>query len=98
MFSHLFRVEPTAIPLANIERERRQADFQGIVSSKEDVESLANDSKDQAMINQRQNRAFTVTFSTTTTSYFFTSTVVRKTLNLAASTALSCVPVGYLVC
>ncbi|KAI9563688.1 hypothetical protein GHT06_011152 [Daphnia sinensis] len=96
--TQVLQVEPTEIPLANIERERRQTDFQGIASSKEDVESLLEDSKDQAVINQRQHRALTVTFSTTSTTYFFTSTVVKKTLNLAASTALSCVPVGYLVC
>lgn len=95
----VYSVEPTAIPTASVDRERRQADDfqQRIISSKEDVDGNAQ----LQLLQQRQNRALTVTFTTTTTSYVYSSTVVKKTISLVAAAdngKVTCLPIGFVVC
>ena len=94
------RVETTKIP-TNMDRDVRQADYQQTIDSSKDEDSFVSgkdDGDNVQMTFRRQNRALVVTFTTTTTSYIFSSTVVKKTLNLAVSTGLSCLPSGFAVC
>lgn len=49
---------------------------------------------------RRQVRALvlTVTTTSTVTSYSFSTTTLKKTVALSGPNALSCLPVGYIVC
>ena len=99
----LFRVVPSEIP-ATLEDRKQQLDS-SVASSKEEEEEDERPTGDR-----RLGRAFLgssnnfvnqqiITLSTTVTSYFFNSTVIKKTISPAIAAAqLGCLPPGMVLC
>jgi hypothetical protein len=84
-----FRLLPTAIQ--NFENYPVETQ---IASSRDEVPQLHG-----SLIGfYRAYRAFNVVYTFTSTSYVFNSTVIKKTLTLANTSNLLCLPQGFAIC
>lgn len=79
-----------------------QPSLDGVVGRGVEVWSSQNDAvvddDDNGVVERPVRRARQVRLTVTETSFSFTATVIKKTVNLATSAGLSCLPAPYVVC